>query len=396
MYIDPVQFLIVCCCVVTMLSTLMIMIWLQDRTAKWLLWISAVLIFGGISLILFLLEGTVPRAISIGLGTSTFIFAFHLVWTAMRVFEGRRVIWLPVLVALPCWIGWCMVPGSLDSLAAASIVHSVLGALGVGGGAFELWRGRSQPMLARWVLMVLFGSVALFFGARLPFIAAVPFPFGIQSVQLSWTATFVLSLVCAAVALAVFSLLLAKERAEMDLRRFALTDLLTGLPNRRAFAVDVAKAARRQLLSEVSYCLIMLDLDSFKAINDKYGHHFGDGVLERFAEATRPCLRAGDALYRIGGEEFCCVLLNTEENEAVRVAEAMRVAFRSTVIMHRGYPVRLSVSAGIASSREAGADPVGVQALADEALYRAKRLGRDRTAVGSREPPPDQDVEWAA
>ena len=101
MYIDPVQFLIACCCVVTMLGTVMITVWLQDRTAKWLLWISAVLIFGGISLIMFLLEGTVPRSISIGFGTSTFIVAFHLVWTAMRVFEGRQVIWAPVLLALP-------------------------------------------------------------------------------------------------------------------------------------------------------------------------------------------------------------------------------------------------------------------------------------------------------
>jgi diguanylate cyclase (GGDEF)-like protein len=157
------------------------------------------------------------------------------------------------------------------------------------------------------------------------------------------------------------------------------------------------RTARRLRRSAKGYCLVIFDLDHFKSINDSFGHHFGDQVLRTFAEAARASLREGDVLFRIGGEEFCCLMPETTEAEAVRWANALRVDFRSLAITHGTASVQVTVSGGVASSLAVGADPARVQARADEALYRAKRMGRDRIAAGTIDPPrPDLDIEWAA
>jgi diguanylate cyclase (GGDEF)-like protein len=139
----------------------------------------------------------------------------------------------------------------------------------------------------------------------------------------------------------------------------------------------------------------MFDLDHFKSINDTYGHAHGDTVLRVFAEVARKNLPDRNAFYRLGGEEFCAILPQTSEAAAVRIADALRVSFRATRVIHGGQSVEVTVSGGIGSSMEAGLDPARVQTLADTALYRAKRLGRDRICAGSREPVPDLDIGWA-
>jgi diguanylate cyclase (GGDEF)-like protein len=396
MYIDLVQFLVASCAVAALQGILVFWAWLQDRSARWLLVLGAVFVMGGVSLLLFSLDGLVPRPISLGLGTATFIFAFFLAWAAMRLFARRSVTWLFAAVALAGWVALAAAPGELATTVAPAVVQSVLGAIWVGGAAYELWRDRTNGLIARWGLIVLFGAVAAFFALRIPFLNLMPFPFGAQPVSLSWTAAFVLSLVCAAVVLSGLSLMLTKEQTEAELRRFAMTDPLTNLPNRRAFAVDVAKLARRHAHSGRPFCLVMLDLDHFKQLNDACGHDFGDKVLTVFSEAAGRALRPNDVLYRIGGEEFCCVLPETSEFEASRVADTIRVGFRASALGHKLLRSAVTVSAGVGCSIEAGNDPVFVQAVADDALYRAKRMGRDRIAVGSRDPIPDQDVEWAA
>ena len=274
---------------------------------------------------------------------------------------------------------------------------SVAGALFVGGAAYEHWRNRKTPRLAyRWGLIVLYAAVGLFFALRLPFTAFLPFPFGAQAIQQAWIATYVLGLAVAAIVLTFLSIMLTKERAEHELRAFAFTDSLTGLFNRRAFALDVARVARKQLRSADGYCLVMFDLDHFKEVNDNYGHDYGDAVLRSFATIAQATLPERDAVYRLGGEEFCCLLPNTDRDAATRIADRLRVTFRSTPVVHHGHAVEVSVSAGVASSLEAGSDPAKLQAVADRALYRAKSLGRDRVCSDAFDNPHDTDVHWAA
>jgi diguanylate cyclase (GGDEF)-like protein len=397
MYVSLENILVAGCAVAAMQSLLMLVTWLQERAARWLLWMCALFVVGGVSLYLFLPSTGLSHPLSAALGTGSFVVTFFLVWTAMRSFEGKPPHWPTLAAGLGTWGAACAIPGALDSYGAAAVMLSALGGLGVGAAAVELWRSkRGHGLIARWLIAGLLGLVAASFALRIPFLALMPFPFGALPMEPTWTAVFVLSLVGAGVVLSILSIMLAKERAGVELRQYALTDQLTGLPNRRAFTVDAAHVARAHSGKATGYCLVMFDLDHFKAINDGFGHALGDRVLQVFAEIARNTLPDRDAFYRLGGEEFCAILPNTSEADAAKVADTLRVAFRSTSVIFGGQSVEVTVSGGVGSSIEAGLDPARVQIHADAALYRAKALGRDCVCVGSHQNVLDYDIGWAA
>jgi len=174
---------------------------------------------------------------------------------------------------------------------------------------------------------------------------------------------------------------LSNARLVTRLERQAAEDPLTGLANQRAFyrtcAAEFSRAQRAQ--SEVS--IVMLDLDHFKVINDAHGHLHGDQVLLAVADALRRSVRAHDAVARMGGEEFAILLPDADADAAYDTAERARSAIARVPVAH----ATLSCSAGVATATPADTSPVDLLALADRALYQAKRLGRDRT-VASRSP----------
>ena len=150
----------------------------------------------------------------------------------------------------------------------------------------------------------------------------------------------------------------------------AMTDALTGLPNRRAWDEEFERELARSGRTGVPMCMVLLDLDHFKQFNDRNGHQAGDRLLKAAAASWRTVLRTSDTLARYGGEEFAIVLTATTIPRAKQVIEGLR----STV------PSGETVSAGIAQwdGRETGDELVG---RADRALYEAKRTGRDRTVA---------------
>lgn len=168
-----------------------------------------------------------------------------------------------------------------------------------------------------------------------------------------------------------------------QLERSAITDDLTGLFNRRhileIFDGELARCRRyAQPLA-----LLGLDLDSFKPVNDLYGHPFGDKVLQFTAEVLRSAIRDSDACGRIGGEEFAVVLPETDRVGAYVVAERIRSElrrrFRSERIENR--MVAMTISGGVAFYPDDGADSKALMEAADSALYRAKSAGRDRIVL---------------
>jgi diguanylate cyclase (GGDEF)-like protein len=170
---------------------------------------------------------------------------------------------------------------------------------------------------------------------------------------------------------------LSNARLVDRLERQAAEDPLTGLANQRAFycayAAEVSRAQRAG--SEVS--IVMLDLDHFKAINDAHGHLYGDQILLAVADALRGSMRGHDTIARMGGEEFAILLPDADANAAFDIAERARSAIARVPVARR----TLSCSAGVATASPADARPVDLLGLADNALYRAKRLGRDRTVT---------------
>ena len=169
---------------------------------------------------------------------------------------------------------------------------------------------------------------------------------------------------------------------ENELRIAAMTDALTGLPNRHALKDEVT----RLTTSACPYSVILIDVDRFKSINDQFGHAVGDEVLVQVASSLQDGIRDTDFLARFGGEEFIVLLPFCSLNEAGKVAERLRCKVREArMVAGDGGLLQVSVSAGVAASTqfEDRANHDGLVERADEALYVAKREGRDRVRVFS-------------
>ena len=128
---------------------------------------------------------------------------------------------------------------------------------------------------------------------------------------------------------------LSKERLELDQRTKAQTDPLTGALNRRAFMWRGERLLQRHAYERAPLCLLFLDLDHFKSLNDRFGHSGGDDVLMSFVSLVNACIRPTDFLFRIGGEEFCCLLPHTTTEQAHRVAERIRHQFEMATVTLR-------------------------------------------------------------
>ncbi|HEY0664372.1 MAG TPA: EAL domain-containing protein [Thiobacillaceae bacterium] len=168
-----------------------------------------------------------------------------------------------------------------------------------------------------------------------------------------------------------------KER----LQRMALTDPLTGLPNRRAAEERLHAERARALREGRGFALALLDLDHFKTVNDRFGHAVGDEVLGTVARRFEAGLREGDWVARWGGEEFLFVLQGCTDEEAARIMERLADEVRATPVQTGVGAIRLGFSAGVAAFGAGEGDIASMLERADEALYRAKAQGRDRVSL---------------
>jgi diguanylate cyclase (GGDEF)-like protein len=201
-------------------------------------------------------------------------------------------------------------------------------------------------------------------------------------------------------------LLAEKEKLTAELRKanealasMARTDALTGLPNRRALEDELQRSAARSARDNTWLSLLVLDVDHFKSFNDTHGHAAGDAVLATVGRVLVEQCRKGDMPARYGGEEFTVILPNTNPLGANVVAERIRRAFESSATHFEGKTLKITMSLGVASAQGIAATPVSVLAgRADEALYQAKRSGRNRVVNVSMPcvsalPEDDEDTE---
>lgn len=169
------------------------------------------------------------------------------------------------------------------------------------------------------------------------------------------------------------------KHANERLARHALTDGLTGLPNRRHFDRSLSDMLARAVRREQPFSLVLIDVDLFKRFNDTYGHLAGDGCLTAVGKAMAEAIRAADVIARYGGEEFALLLPDTGKETACALAENLRSAIAAVDLSHLpGNPAPVTASLGIAS--KTAAERMGAEQLiarADEALYAAKHEGRD-------------------
>ncbi len=172
-----------------------------------------------------------------------------------------------------------------------------------------------------------------------------------------------------------------RKRKEFQLKEEASTDGLTGLTNRRHFDLILSKLLERSkpVTDTMVLTLLMVDVDDFKKINDTHGHAVGDIVLKTVAQRLIQSLRTSDTAARIGGEEFAALLPGSGIEEAVRIAERLRLAVKGESIRVNDVELQVTVSIGIAGTdSEKIMKPDEILAHADEAMYQAKRNGKDQ------------------
>lgn len=162
-----------------------------------------------------------------------------------------------------------------------------------------------------------------------------------------------------------------------ELEQAALADPLTGIGNRRALERRIGEELSRSRRTGRPFCLLAIDVDFFKLVNDTYGHAAGDAVLVKTAQTLSSVLREGDYIARYGGEEFVVILPETDEETGLGVAERIRRAVECAVCSLDGERISITVSVGLACFPKDGATPGSLFGAADRALYKVKEAGRN-------------------
>lgn len=173
------------------------------------------------------------------------------------------------------------------------------------------------------------------------------------------------------------------QRLLKKVRKLAITDSLTSLYNRRYFETVLEKEFRKVVRYEFPMALIMMDIDHFKQVNDRFGHPAGDAVLISISDILIKALRDVDVVARWGGEEFVALMPQTNKDQSLRVAERIRKAVQDC-----HFPEikddRVTISLGVVSSADTRMESTGeILSLADRTLYEAKKAGRNRVKVAS-------------
>ncbi|HKP45109.1 MAG TPA: GGDEF domain-containing protein [Pyrinomonadaceae bacterium] len=172
---------------------------------------------------------------------------------------------------------------------------------------------------------------------------------------------------------------------QQQIHRLLAHDELTGLLTSKSFFSELRREASRAQAESLPFCVLMMDLDHFKEVNDTYGHLVGSKTLEQTGHVIKAALRAGDVAARFGGEEFAAFLLDATYAQGLVAAERVRVAVAEHVFpatrqdsLETDATHRITISIGVSAFPDDATDPIELVELADSALYRAKRDGRNR------------------
>jgi diguanylate cyclase (GGDEF)-like protein len=366
------------------LGLLLLFAWAQNTAITAVAWWGFAHLLRAASVTLFGLYGAVSDLISIDLANAILFTSFAVTWTGARLFDHRKPQFVLLFAGAAIWLIACRIPGFIASIDMRVLVSSSIITAYTWAAAFEFWRGRSEPLVSRWpAIFMLFTHGALYL-LRTPLGDLLPWLTRNNPLLGSvWLSALSFEALLFTISIAFILLAMAKERAEQRHKTAAMIDSLTGVSNRRAFLQEGEQHLRRQTNDPRPTAVMLLDLDHFKSINDRYGHQIGDRVLEIFAKVTGSCLRRSDLFGRLGGEEFAAMLYDTNRERALTVAEQIRVSFAAVTREVEGCPVGSTVSIGVVIAYDAVLDLSALLAQADHALYRAKDGGRNRVEIAS-------------
>lgn len=379
MHLDMMTISVVAITVTAVLGLVFAFNWARQGGSSFVgLWGLALLTLSGGIAAATLSRGGFADALIVG--QSAMVLAGGIKWHACRRFAHRHASVLITLVG-PVAYFVLAVSGSVESFSSRLMIVCALAAAYNFAAAAELARDDGEQLPSRWPAIGLLILTGVSFLSWVPLTTAMPIPEVGDVFVSSWLPGVILITVLLRVALAFIVLSMAKEREEQEQRTDALTDSLTGLPNRRALFEAADVIGQRRILGGTPVAVLIFDLDHFKETNDSYGHDLGDEVLKIFAKTVAKHLDGRCIIGRLGGEEFAAILPGADSVTAGDAAETVRRAFSRSAAFVNGLAVGATVSVGVASGVDVDTDLSGLFRRADAALYIAKRAGRDQVAL---------------
>ncbi|MDM9626226.1 GGDEF domain-containing protein [Rhizobium sp. S152] len=352
--------------------------WIGRRTETFLLacTFGLVLVVGGI-----VVYGMYVAEPSPSLGAATFAFlhsGIAMAWGAGYEFRTGR---FPVIRTVICAAGAVIlsVPPIVfgyDGL--GFIAQNTMLSVVIFATAYQYWLARAEARAPLIAITVLYSLTAASF-ALCAIVLIAGGKLVLEAAPSGWAEDLNIGVCIASMTgIGALSLALYQWRVAARHRIEAITDPLTGLLNRRAL---FDRYGGRTM--DAATAVVVFDIDHFKSINDTHGHAAGDQVLRAFAAILDENCRAGDAVARLGGEEFALVLENAKAGHVEVVADRIRKSFESFEFRAEGKAVRCTVSAGVALARIVPTHFDAMLSAADKALYGAKRGGRNRVELAS-------------
>ena len=364
---------------------LLLLSWLQHRRIFALaLWGSAFIIAAIATVLIVIARNIVPDLWSIVIGNAILATAYGLIWSGARSFDGKQISIALTLAGALIWLAACSIGPIYAWPEARATVMAVIAITYALLTVRELWRGRGDG-LWRWPIMLLFLGHAAAVPVRIPLVSSLAAHYPIHREFLTF-ALFEALFLCICAAFLFVSLV--KDRIAARHQNVSLIDPLTGVANRRGFLQAGERLMIRSRYTNRPAALLTFDLDRFKSINDRFGHPAGDTVLVTFCQLATSQLRPTDLFARMGGEEFASLLPDTTWQDATWLAERLRGAFEATAQKVAGQTITATVSVGVATSEDGSSDLSALLVAADQALYRAKALGRNRVEHSTLSPQP--------
>jgi diguanylate cyclase (GGDEF)-like protein len=341
----------------------------------WRSWLAGNLVLA-LALVAFMYERHLPDLLVVIVPSGLLVAGFGLRWLAARQFAGTHGTLPLALAPALLFVTLCMVPVIYGSYGTVYTIANVLLAGIAGATAIEFWRGSDDRLPSRFGLVAAYGIMTASFAARVVQGLTVG---DSMARHLPDDLMLVVHLsvgLLHTVGSGAFALSIAYERSAAGLRQAAMRDPLTGLFNRRAFEQHVRE--RLAAGGDGSFAIAFLDIDNFKLVNDRYGHAAGDEAIRACAAICAEAMGSGDFIARIGGEEFAAILAGVTAEEAFQRVDRIRNSVSGSIRLPGPAREPVTLSAGICHSRNGFRDFDHLMQMADQGLYKAKHLGRNR------------------
>jgi diguanylate cyclase (GGDEF)-like protein len=360
------------------LGLLLLFTWVQNPSIKATAWWGNAHLLRAGSITLFGMYGRFPDAFTIDAANAILLMSFAVSWIGARLFGGHKPNFVLLFGGAILWLIVCLIPEVTQSAPTRAFLSAAIIAAYTWSAAAELWRNNEGQLVARLPAISLLLAHGALYLLRTPLGLLVPHPAGTERLFGSvWFIVLSSEALLFTIAIAFILMALALERTAYLHKIAALVDPLTGVWNQRGLAFESDRLMKSSKKEPKDAAVLLVELDNFRAINDRYGRTFGDQVLLLFVQTAKTAIRSSDFVGRLGGEEFAVVLYDSPGDCALTIAERIRSAFAERATVIAGQRVEATVSIGLVKHEGPMVALTELLWKADRALSRTRQRSRN-------------------